>query len=151
MPEENENAIGFTTVGPTTEPEEIGETPNPNHMDAAMEPTPVVTTSAKANKPSRKAAAKTRTYAELADVTPAKMTDKELRLCVENLRAELILANNKAEMLDQNAKRAYEQCRQLQVAIQQKEVDFNNTIAFINQSTSVFARSVLLATQKGDK
>lgn len=135
MPEEDENTMEFKTVAPT-EPEPIPE------------PEPV---SKPVSRTAKRTTTKVRTYAELADVTPNKMTEKELKICVENLRAELTLMSNKNIMLDENAKKAYEQCRQFQVAMQHKEAEYNNTIAFINQSTSVFARGVLLATQKGDK
>lgn len=102
-----------------------------------------------APKKTRKPRAKTRTLAELETVPYTKMTQKELILCINDLKKEVALADNKLVMLENNLKSAYEAKRNTEDAYHTLLRQVGDDIEYIQRLTATFTESMLRVTQKG--
>lgn len=100
-------------------------------------------------KKTRKPRAKTRTLAELETVPYTKMTQKELILCINDLKKEVALADNKLVMLENNLKSAYEAKRNTEDAYHTLLRQVGDDIEYIQRLTATFTESMLRVTQKG--
>ena len=110
--------------------------------------TPVVKKE-EAPKKTRKPRAKTRTLAELETVPYTKMTQKELILCINDLKKEIALADNKLTLLENNLKSAYEAKRNTEDAYHTLLRQVGDDIEYIQRLTATFTESMLRVTQKG--
>ena len=100
-------------------------------------------------KKTRKPRAKTRTLAELETVPYTKMTQKELILCINDLKKEIALADNKLALLENNLKSAYEAKRNTEDAYHTLLRQVGDDIEYIQRLTATFTESMLRVTQKG--
>jgi hypothetical protein len=100
-------------------------------------------------KKTRKPRAKTRALAELENVPYTKMTQKELILCINDLKKEVALADNKLVMLENNLKSAYEAKRNTEDAYHTLLRQVGDDIEYIQRLTATFTESMLRVTQKG--
>jgi hypothetical protein len=110
--------------------------------------TPVVKKE-EAPKKTRKPRAKTRTLDVLENVPYTKMTQKELILCINDLKKEVALADNKLVMLENNLKSAYEAKRNTEDAYHDLLRQVGDDIEYIQRLTATFTESMLRVTQKG--
>jgi hypothetical protein len=91
---------------------------------------------------------KPRTTEELQNISPEKMTPKELIIMVKALREMTAQLSQQAAAYEGNAKSAYEQARDLQARYDDLRVRLNSTISFIKQTLAVCNTTVVLATNK---
>lgn len=110
--------------------------------------TPVVKKE-EAPKKTRKPRAKTRTLAELETVPYTKMTQKELILCINDLKKEISRADQQVTMLKDNLASAYEAKRNVEDAYHDLLRQVGDDIEYIQRLTATFTESMLRVTQKG--
>lgn len=102
-----------------------------------------------APKKTRKPRAKTRTLAELEHTPYTKMTQKELILCINDLKKEVALADQQITMLKDNLTSAYESKRKVEDAYHNLLRQVGDDIEYIQRLTATFTESMLRVTQKG--
>lgn len=102
-----------------------------------------------APKKTRKPRAKTRTLAELENVPYTKMTQKELILCINDLKKEVSRADQQVTMLKDNLTSAYEAKRSVEDAYHDLLRQVRDDIEYIQRLTATFTESMLRVTQKG--
>lgn len=102
-----------------------------------------------APKKTRKPRAKVRTLAELENVPYTKMTQKELILCINDLKKEVALADQQVTMLKDNLASAYEAKRKVEDAYHDLLRQVGDDIEYIQRLTATFTESMLRVTQKG--
>ena len=102
-----------------------------------------------APKKTRKPRAKTRTLAELEHAPYTKMTQKELILCINDLKKEISRADQQVTMLKDNLTSAYEAKRKVEDAYHNLLRQVGDDIEYIQRLTATFTESMLRVTQKG--
>lgn len=102
-----------------------------------------------APKKTKKPRAKVRTLAELETVPYTKMTQKELILCINDLKKEVALADQQITMLKDNLASAYEAKRNTEDAYHTLLRQVGDDIEYIQRLTATFTESMLRVTQKG--
>jgi hypothetical protein len=102
-----------------------------------------------APKKTRKPRTKTRTLAELEHTPYTKMTQKELILCINDLKKEVALADQQITMLKDNLTSAYESKRKVEDAYHNLLRQVGDDIEYIQRLTATFTESMLRVTQKG--
>jgi hypothetical protein len=102
-----------------------------------------------APKKTRKPRAKVRTLTELENVPYTKMTQKELILCINDLKKEVALADQQITMLKDNLTSAYESKRKVEDAYHNLLRQVGDDIEYIQRLTATFTESMLRVTQKG--
>lgn len=100
-------------------------------------------------KKTRKPRAKTRTLAALEHTPYTKMTQKELILCINDLKKEVALADQQITMLKDNLTSAYEAKRKVEDAYHDLLRQVGDDIEYIQRLTATFTESMLRVTQKG--
>lgn len=92
---------------------------------------------------------KTRTLAELENVPYTKMSQKELILCINDLKKEVSRADQQVTMLKDNLASAYEAKRKVEDAYHDLLRQVGDDIEYIQRLTATFTESMLRVTQKG--
>ena len=91
-----------------------------------------------------------RSFDECVQLPVNKLTDKEKNLLIEELKSRYKREADRAVAFESNAKSAYDQARQLSDINAKIQIEANQKLAFINQTVSVFAQTILMTT-RGEK
>jgi hypothetical protein len=101
---------------------------------AITAPAPAPTTTTKTKRK--------RTIDELDHVNPDKMTHAEAVAYIHSARASLRMQSNKINELTETCEKAFTQCRNLERAYDELKARANAKCNFIEQATTVFAKTI---------
>ena len=100
-------------------------------------------------KKERKTREKVRSVEELANLSTAKMTDKEKDKLIKALREANNLLANQVDAFKQNAESAYNQTRDREDKYEQMERYYRGRLQYIDTQLAAFVTAVNEATKGG--